>query len=301
MKKILILAGVVVAATVVVSPIRAADPVPFPGTQSGKVFLATETVTTDGAISNFFAPGSTVVFRSYAVDAKTHRLLAKKAVQYFYVNVPGQAKVKMHYTPKAKTASGRYAWIGKWKVPSGYALGIVKFRVLIKTKAKRNGAFTQTPVPSSQLTITDTPQLPPGPPPSTSSTAATASVNIALYADTVNGTRPAGTTPRPIGCTQTNVFKRGEQLVVRTWGFDLSTGAVLSNENVQEAHFSAPGVNNITLNWGTHGPTGAKVYFWTNQWQIPTTYPLGDVAIQIQFTTTTGKVGKLAYPITIIP
>ena len=40
---------------------------------------------------------------------------------------------------------------------------------------------------------------------------------------------------------------------------------------------------------------------WTNAWNIPTTYPLGDVVIQIQFTTITGKVGKLAYPITIIP
>jgi hypothetical protein len=40
---------------------------------------------------------------------------------------------------------------------------------------------------------------------------------------------------------------------------------------------------------------------WTSAWKIPTTYPLGDVVIQIQFTTITGKVGKLAYPITIIP
>jgi hypothetical protein len=300
MKKILIVAGVVVAATIVVSPIRAADPVvPFPGAQVGPVFLAAQTVTAGGAMSNFFAPGSTVVFRAYAVDGKTHRILAKKAVKYSYVNVPGQAKVKMHYTPKARAASGRYAWTGAWKVPTDYALGIVNFKLLIKTKANRHGAFTQAPVASSQLTITKTPQLPPGPAPGSSSTAATASVDIALYADTVNGTRPAGTAPRPIGCTQTNVFKRGEQLVVRTWGFDLATGAVLSNENVQEAHFSAPGVNNITLNWGAHGAT--KVYFWTNQWQIPTTYPLGDVVIQIQFTTVAGKVGKLAYPITIIP
>jgi len=111
----------------------------------------------------------------------------------------------------------------------------------------------------------------------------------------------AGTTPRPVGCTQTNVFKRGEQLVPRTWGFDLTTGDVLSNDNVQEAHFTVPGVDPITLNWGAHGATGAKVYFWTNQWQIPTTYPLGDVVIQIQFTTINGKVGKLSYPITIIP
>jgi hypothetical protein len=300
MKKILTLAGVVLAA-VVVSPVRAADPVvPFPGPHVGKVFLAAQTVTTDGAMSNFFAPGSTVVFRAYAVDGKTHKLLGKRAVQYFYVTVPGQPKVKLAYTPKAKTATGRFAWTGSWTVPSDYSLGIVKFRMLIKTHAKRTGAFTQMPVASSQLTITKTPQLPPGAPPNPTTDQA-ASTDVGLYADTVNGTRPAGTTPRPVGCTQTNVFKRGEQLVVRTWGFDLATGGVLSNENVQEAHFSVAGISDITLNWGAHGATGAKVYFWTNQWQIPTTYPLGDVVIQIQFTTINGKVGKLAYPITIIP
>ena len=39
-------------------------------------------------------------------------------------------------------------------------------------------------------------------------------LNVFLYVDTVNGTRPVGAKPRPIGCTQTNVFQRGEQ------GFD---------------------------------------------------------------------------------
>lgn len=294
MKKILIPALVVVAAFVV-SPIRAAD-APFPSAKVGKVFVAAQTVTTDGAMSNLFAPGSTVVFRAYAVDGKTHRLLAKKAVKYFYVSISGVPKVKLAYTPRAKTASGRWAWTGAWRVPSSYTLGIVNFRVLITTKTNRQGVFKQVPVASAQLTITTTPQLPPGPPPSSSSTAATASLDIALYADTVNG---AGVGGRPLGCTQTNVFKRGEEVVVRTWGFDLKTGDVLSTENVDEGHFSVPGVGNIALNWGAHGPQ--QVYMWTNAWKIPAGYPLGDVLIQIQFKTITGKVGKLAYPITIIP
>jgi hypothetical protein len=295
MKKILIPALVVLTA-VLVSPIRAADlGGPFPSPKVGKVFVAAQTVTTDGAMSNFFAPGSTVVFRAYAVDAKTHRLLTKKPVKYFYAKIPGAPNVKMRYTPKAKAASGRWAWTGAWKVPSDYTLGIVNFRALVTTKTKRHGAFRQVPVASAQLTITNTPQLPPGPPPSSSSTAATASLDIALYADTVNGVGSG----RPVGCTQTNVFKRGEEVVVRTWGFDLKTGAVLSNDNVDKAHFSLPGVSKINLNWGAHGPQ--QVFMWTNAWNIPTTYPLGDVVIQIQFTTITGKVGKLAYPITIIP
>ena len=43
-------------------------------------------------------------------------------------------------------------------------------------------------------------------------------LNVFLYVDTVNGSRPVGAKPRPIGCTQTNVFQRGEQVVFRIWG-----------------------------------------------------------------------------------
>ncbi len=55
----------------------------------------------------------------------------------------------------------------------------------------------------------------------------------------------------------------------------------------------------MTLNWGSHGT--AKVFFWTNAWNIPATYPLGDAVVKITFTLTTGKVAALDYPITIIP
>jgi hypothetical protein len=42
-------------------------------------------------------------------------------------------------------------------------------------------------------------------------------------------------------------------------GFDLADGAVLSMDNVTNAHFSFPGVPDVTLNWGSHGATGNKV------------------------------------------
>ena len=57
----------------------------------------------------------------------------------------------------------------------------------------------------------------------------------------MNGTRPAAAAARPIGCTQTNVFKRGEQFVLRTWGFDLANGAVLSLDNVDRGALHRPG------------------------------------------------------------
>jgi hypothetical protein len=169
--------------------------------------------------------------------------------------------------------------------------------VLVKSKAKRLGSFVQMPVPTSQLTITTNPPQPgtgPGatPPPA-------GKPNVVLYADSVNGSRPAGAAPRPIGCTQTNVYKRGEQFVLRTWGYDLATGAVLSIDNVTDAHYTVPGQPNVLLNWGSHG--AAKVFFWTNFWNIPATFPLGDTVVHLSFTLTSGKTATLDYPITIIP
>ena len=66
-----------------------------------------------------------------------------------------------------------------------------------------------------------------------------------------------------------------------------------------EAHFTVPGQPNVTLNWGSHGT--AKVFFWTNSWNIPTTFPLGDITVKVTYTLTTGKAVTLDYPITIIP
>ena len=293
MNRALMVAAVAIAA--VVAQAATANDAPFPAARTGGVFVAAQTVTADGALSNYFAPGSTVIFRAYAVDRKTHKVLAAKSVRSFYVRIPGQPNVKLKDTAKARGATKTYRWTGKWVVPSGYANGIVNFRVLIKTKAKRQGTFRQIPVASSQLTITPTPQLPPAPGPTATGSGAT-KLDVALYADTVNG---GGL--RPIGCTQTDVFKRGEEVVVRVWGFDLGSGKVLTIDNVENGYFSAPGVSKITLNWGAHGAAGGTVWFWTAAWTIPSSYPLGDVNLTIQFKTINGKVGKLLYPITVIP
>jgi hypothetical protein len=276
----------------------AAADVPFPAVHSGDVFVIAHTVTTDGVMSDYFAPGSSVVFRAYAVDGKTHKILVAKDVKYFYVKIPNQPNVKLKYTPKTGGASGQYAWTGTWAVPASYPTGLVDFKVLVKSQAKRLGSFVQMPVVTSQLTISKTPQIPAGPGPAATAPP-TGKATTVLYADSVNGTRPAGTTPRPIGCTQTNVFKRGEQFVLRVFGFDLTEKAVLSIDNVTEAHFTVAGQPNVVLNWGSHGTQ--KVFFWTNQWQIPTTYPLGDANVRITFTLASGKPATLDYPITVIP
>jgi hypothetical protein len=297
MKKLLILAAMALAA-VGVGRTASADTLPFPSAHAGDIFVIAQTVTKDCVMSDYYAPGSTVVFRAYAVDAKTRKVLTAKNVIYFYVKIPTQATVKLKATPRGACASGQYSWTGSWTVPADYPTGTVPFKVLVKSKAKRYGSFVQVPVLTSQLTISTTPNIPPGPGPSGPQGPA-GTVSYVIYADSVNGTRPAAAAPRPIGCTQTNVFKQGEQFVLRTYGFDLKGRAVFSTDNVSEAHFSVPGQPNTALNWGSHGP--AKVFFWANAWNIPKDYPLGNVTVRITFTLTSGTVATHDYPITIIP
>lgn len=310
MKRIILVLSALSALAIVPAASAENPPtVPFPSAKAGGVFVSVETVTGGRAISNSFAPRNLVFFRAFAVDVKTHKLLTKKtekyakgAVKSFYVQIPNGPNIQMRYRPASATmSSGKYRWVASWRVPADYALGVVDFQVRVKTWTKRTGSFTQMPVDVARLTITTTPQKPFGPAPTLTGAVGSSTVDVALYADTVNGTRPAGAPKRPVGCTQTNVWKRGEQLVVRAFGYDLSDGSILSMDNVTDAHFSVPGVPKIPLNWGAHGATGNQVWFWANAWQIPTDYPLGDVDIQVSFTTLGGKTGTLDYPITIIP
>jgi len=297
MKKFLTMALMALTAAAIGSG-ASADTIPFPSVHAGDVFVIAQTVTTSGVMSDYFAPGNSIVFRAYAVDGKTRKVLVGKDVTYFYVKIPNQPNVKLTYNPTAPGASGQYTWTGTWNVPSSYPTGLVGFKVLVKSKAKRLGSFVQMPVTPSQLTISTTPNIPNGSaPPSTA--APTGKVDTVIYADSVNGTRPAAAAPRPIGCTQTNVFKQGEQLVLRAWGFDMTSREVLSIDNVTEAHFSIPGQPNVVLNWGSHGPE--KVFFWANAWNIPANYALGSTTIHIVYTLTSGKAATLDYPITIIP
>ena len=305
MRKILILIAATAASAGLPAIATAADgETPFPSPKVQQVFVAAQTVTTERALITQVAPGTSVIFRAYAVDGKNRKVIAAKDVKYFYVKIPNQPTVKLTYNPQAARARApRMPWTGTWAVPASYQLGMVDFKILITLQAQRRGQFVQMPVASSQLTVTKTtttsitapvvanPAVPAG-----------GTLDVGLYVDSVNGTRPAAAAPRPVGCTQTNVFKRGEQFVLRTWGSEMATGNVLSTENVDTATFTVPGVATpVTLNWGAHGPTTGRVWFWTNAWNIPTTFPLGDATIRVTFTLDSGKVGAYDYVITIIP
>jgi len=303
MSRTLIAAAVcVAAATFTTAAVGADGETPFPSPKVLQVFVAAQTVTPERAVITQVAPGGTVVFRAYAVDGKTKKVLAAKDVKYFYVTIAGQPNVKLKFDSKAPGATARMPWTGTWTVPTDYAGGTVNFRVLIKIEAKRYGQFVQLPVTTAQLTVTKTPTTSLTSPVGVGAAADAAKLDAALYVDSVNGTRPAAAAPRPVGCTQTNVFKRGEQFVLRTWGTDLATGDILSAENVDTATFTVPGVTApLTLNWGAHGATTNRVWFWSNAWNIPSDYPLGDAVLRVTFKLDSGKVGTFDYSITIIP
>lgn len=112
-----------------------------------------------------------------------------------------------------------------------------------------------------------------------------------LYVDTVNGTRPKGAPLRLLGCTQTNYFKRGEQVVFRIWGTEAKTGETLSTASVKYAYVKLPGLPNAKLNWGPHGTASNRVWFWTAAWDVSADYPLGTVAFRVVFKTESNKFG----------
>jgi hypothetical protein len=180
----------------------------------------------------------------------------------------------------------------------------VLLQVKDKTGKQMRGQFVQIPVASSTLNISPTASPPFGPAVPAGPAGAGlegGTLNAALYVDSVNGTAPAGTPARPVGCTQTNVYKRGERVVFRVWGTDLATNELLSNENVSEAHVAIAGQPNVVLGWGAHGQAGLQVFFWAKDWIIPKDFPLGAAAALVVVTTDSGKAGTYAYTLNIIP
>jgi hypothetical protein len=148
------LTAVAVAAVTFAASATAQAPAPPawpPGTS--QVFIWADTVTTAGKQTNFFGRSSSVVFRAYAVDLKTKKVLTATDALFFYVKIPGQPNVKMTYGPAGKAM----LWTGTWAIPADYPYGVVNFKVLVKTKTKRYGAFTQAPVDAANLTVTATP------------------------------------------------------------------------------------------------------------------------------------------------
>jgi hypothetical protein len=134
---------------------------PFPLGKSIDVFVSGTTVyapdaaapAKPGAQSNFFTPGMSVVFRAYAVDTKTGKVLTPAETKYAYVSIPNQPNLQLHFTKAGTGAARTSLWSATWAIPSVYPLGMVPFVIHFRTNTNRYGLFYQAPVAAAQLTV----------------------------------------------------------------------------------------------------------------------------------------------------
>ena len=88
MKLVVSLAGLFAAVALSTSAIAQTPPEnPYPASKLN-VFVAAQTVTQEGALSNFYIRGATVVFRAYAGASKTKLVLKPTAVKSFLSRSP---------------------------------------------------------------------------------------------------------------------------------------------------------------------------------------------------------------------
>ena len=163
MKRLLASAAVVVGAVASsTAALAQTEPPPWPQGKA-QVFISADTVTARssfghvpqvvGKQENFFPRTAGVKFRMYAVDLKTRKVLTARDVKFAYVVIPGQPNLKLRYGRQGAGARAPWLWTGTWSIPTDYPLGVVPFRILVKTKSNRGGSFQQAPVAAAQLTV----------------------------------------------------------------------------------------------------------------------------------------------------
>jgi hypothetical protein len=312
MNRLLALATVAVGAAASGSAVLAQEPPSWPSGTT-QVFISADTVTAKSRYGyvppvlnkqeNFFPRTAGVKFRMYAVDLKTKKVLTRKAVKFAYVAIPGQPSLKLRYGKQGARANAPRLWTGTWSIPPDYPLGVVAFRILVRTKANRIGRFQQAPVAAAQLTVIAAPT---GGAPAASDSAAPGNaaaapppfpsnkVEIAMYADTVSSSR--GEVKQSRVCTQTNYFPRRSRVVFRMWAVDTKTGLALTALDVSTVYVRIPGQPNLNMNFGPHGAAANRVNFWSAAWAIPADYPLGVVPFRIIVRTVDGRTGTYRQP-----
>ena len=163
MRRTILILSVGITAVVVTAVGGAQTPteVPFPAPKVVQYFVSAQTVTAPGSpagagvVTNYFAQGSTVVFRAFAGESKTGSIFTAEDSKYFYVKIPGQPNLKLTYTPSTtKGLPAAWPWTASWTIPADYPTGIVAVQVKLKSKTGGYGSFVQLPVATSQLTVT---------------------------------------------------------------------------------------------------------------------------------------------------
>jgi hypothetical protein len=148
-------AGVVACVAAAPAFAGEAPPNPFPGPKV-KIAIYVDTVTASPGESefgvafpaactqmNFMRRGEGIVFRMWAVDVKTGKVLTDAEVRSAVLRVPGQANLKMRFGPHGSAEDAPWFWVTRWDVPLDYPLGVVDFTVRVKTKKGKVGVFRQ--------------------------------------------------------------------------------------------------------------------------------------------------------------
>jgi hypothetical protein len=149
-------------------------PVPGPPIQGNKLKLLLYVDTVTGPIGgvssvcaqqNLFKHGQMVVFRMWGnnVTAGGAALTAKN-VKLAEVDIPGIAPIPLKYTSHSGNGLPKAVsyWESPWSIPATYPIGVVDFRVVVKSKANTkahlksySGSFSQQYLsPSSRLSVT---------------------------------------------------------------------------------------------------------------------------------------------------
>jgi hypothetical protein len=159
-RKLAVLAAGVAAVAALAATALAVIPgqTPFPSPTIKTLFVSTNTVTGpghflgEGVVNSRFAVGSTVVFRVFAADATSKKVLTADDVRYAYIKIPNQPNVKLTYVTPTQANGPNFT--GSWTIPASQPEGIVEFVTRFQTKQKKYGNFVQIPVETSQLTVT---------------------------------------------------------------------------------------------------------------------------------------------------
>lgn len=163
MRALKLVIGAAVAAGVVAAPVNAtAGPREFPAKKVDVAMYADTVSSSRGDVkqsrvctqTNFFQRRSRVVFRMWAVDTSTGEALTTLDVKYVYVKIPGQPNIPMTFGPHGDVGNKVNFWSNAWAIPADYPLGVVPFRIVVKTADNRFGNYRQPPVEGSQLTVT---------------------------------------------------------------------------------------------------------------------------------------------------
>jgi hypothetical protein len=103
--------------------------------------------------TNYFPRRSRVVFRMWAVDTRTDEPLTPLEVKYVYIKIPGQPNLGLTFGPHGAAGNRVNFWSAAWAIPADYPLGVVPFRIVVKTEDGRFGIYRQPAVEGSQLTV----------------------------------------------------------------------------------------------------------------------------------------------------